>query len=453
MRATRLLSFAAAVGFLLCASRSQAATPLHLDLGVFGGWHYFSSTNQLGIDVGNTNPDLALSQSGTFGLRVGFIVHPYVSLEAELGLTPTGASTAAGEAKALAINYRAHLLVHVLKGKIRPFILAGGGGNTLSSSNPDILKEDTDGEFHFGIGSKFDIQKNWGIRLDGRLYVVPTTNADKIYATNDFEVLVGFYGLFGGPKELPRAIAPPPPANPDRDGDGILNADDLCPDLKGVAENRGCPDKDSDGDMIVDRLDKCPQDKGSEENGGCPDKDSDGDSIVDRLDKCPQDKGPPENGGCPDTDTDKDGVPDRLDKCPNEAETMNGYQDLDGCPDELPKEIKKYTGAVKGINFANGKAELLPSSNKVLDEIVTVLKNYPDVKIEIQGHTDNNGERNKNIDLSQARAASVRTYLVTHGIDEKRITSVGFGPDKPVADNKNAAGKAKNRRVEFKLIN
>jgi len=146
-------------------------------------------------------------------------------------------------------------------------------------------------------------------------------------------------------------------------------------------------------------------------------------------------------------------VPDRLDKCPNEPETVNGYQDLDGCPDELPKEIKKYTGAVKGINFANGKADLLPSSNKVLDEIVTVLKNYPDVKIEIQGHTDNNGERNKNIDLSQARAASVRTYLVTHGIDEKRITSVGFGPDKPVADNKNAAGKAKNRRVEFKLIN
>jgi OOP family OmpA-OmpF porin len=451
MRATRLFSGAALALLLLCSSSAQAA-PLQVDLGVFGGWHYFSSTNQLGIDVGNTDPDLKLKQSGTLGLRVGFIVHPYVSLEAELGLTPTSASKPGEEGTALAINYRAHLLVHVLKGKIRPFLLAGGGGNTLSSSNPDVLHEDTDGEFHFGIGSKFDIMKNWGIRLDGRLYIVPSTNVDKIYATNDFELTLGFYGLFGGRKEahpVPVAAAP----NPDRDGDGIPNAEDLCPDEKGVPENRGCPDKDSDGDLIVDRLDKCPRDKGPEENGGCPDKDSDQDTVVDRLDKCPNDKGPPENNGCPDTDSDKDGVPDRLDKCPNEPETVNGYQDLDGCPDELPKEVKKFTGAVKGINFENGKATLLPSSNKVLDEIVTVLKNYPDVKIEIQGHTDNNGDRNKNIDLSQARAASVRTYLLSNGIVETRITAVGFGPDRPVADNKASAGRAKNRRVEFKLIN
>jgi len=132
---------------------------------------------------------------------------------------------------------------------------------------------------------------------------------------------------------------------------------------------------------------------------------------------------------------------------------VNGYQDLDGCPDELPKEIKKFAGAVKGINFANGKAVLLPSSNKVLDEIVTVLKNYPDVKIEIQGHTDNVGDRNKNVDLSKARAEAVRTYLLAKGIAESRITSIGYGPDKPVADNAKAAGKAKNRRVEFKLVN
>src|SRR5690606_22844604 len=132
-------------------------------------------------------------------------------------------------------------------------------------------------------------------------------------------------------------------------------------------ENGGCPDKDSDGDLIVDRLDKCPKDKGIEENAGCPDTDVDGDNVVDRNDRCPNAAGPPENNGCPDTDTDKDGVPDRLDKCPNEAETINNYKDQDGCPDELPKEIKKYTGgAVKGINFENGKATLLPSSNAVL---------------------------------------------------------------------------------------
>ncbi len=108
---------------------------------------------------------------------------------------------------------------------------------------------------------------------------------------------------------------------------------------------------------------------------------------------------------------------------------------------------------MKGINFENGKATLLPSSNVVLDEIVKVLKDYPDVKIEVQGHTDNVGDRNANVDLSKARAESVRAYFLGKGIAEVRITAVGFGPDKPVADNKTKAGKAKNRRVEMKLIN
>ncbi len=332
MKATRFVLGAALAAALLLPCSANAA-PLQLDLGVFGGWHYFATDNQLGRDVGSTDQN-KLSQSGTFGLRIGFIVHPMVSLEAELGLTPTSASTPDGEAKALSLNYRAHLLVHVLKGKIRPFLLVGGGGTTLSSSNPDILSEDTDGEFHAGIGSKFDIQKNWGLRLDGRIYVVPSVNPDKIYATNDFEVTLGVYGLFGGPKAEKKimAMAPPPPPNPDLDGDGIPNAEDLCPSERGVPENRGCPDRDSDGDSIVDRLDKCPQDKGPEENGGCPDKDSDGDGLFDRLDKCPALSGPPENDGCPDTDSDKDGVPDRLDKCPNEAETVNGYKDSTAAP-------------------------------------------------------------------------------------------------------------------------
>ena len=448
MRATRL---AAGLAAALALPSAAHAAPLTLELGVFGGYHYFATDNQLGRDVGSTSEN-KLKQSGTFGLRLGFVVHPYVSLEAELGLTPTSASTAVGDADALALNYRAHLIVHILKGKIRPFLLAGGGGNTLSSSNPDVLKQDTDGEFHAGVGCKFDIQKGWGVRLDGRVYIVPTVNVDKIYATNDFEATLGFYGLFGGAKPAPPPAAAAPP-NPDLDGDGIPNGEDLCPHDKGIVENRGCPDKDTDGDLIVDRLDRCPLDKGPEDNGGCPDKDSDSDGIFDRIDKCPELAGPPENNGCPESDSDKDGIVDRIDQCPNEPETMNGYKDLDGCPDEVPKEIKKYTGAVKGIYFANGKADLLPTSNKVLDEIVKVLKDYPDVKAEIQGHTDNNGERNKNVDLSKARAESVRKYLLDHGTSPDRLTAVGFGPDQPVADNKSSSGRAKNRRVELKLVN
>ncbi|MEO6951089.1 MAG: thrombospondin type 3 repeat-containing protein, partial [Polyangia bacterium] len=338
MRATRLAIVSIALLFLGTVAH---ADPLKLEIGVFGGYHYFSQTNQLGRDVGVPN-DSHLHQTGTFGLRIGFVVHPLVVLEAELGLIPTTASTSAGRATALDIGYRAHLVVHVLKGRFRPFLLAGGGGATLSSSNPLIVHQDTDGEFHFGVGLKADITKSWGLRLDGRLYIEPSTNADKIYATNDYEVTLGIYGLFGGAKKVP-APEPKLVVPPDIDGDGILNADDLCPEKMGPAANHGCPDVDTDGDLIVDRLDKCPKDKGIEENGGCPDVDTDKDGVVDRLDKCPEVAGVPENGGCPDTDTDKDGVPDRLDKCPNEPETVNGYKDLDGCPDELPVAVKKYT--------------------------------------------------------------------------------------------------------------
>ena len=449
MRATRLAVVTTA---LLSLGTVAHADPLKVEIGVFGGYHLFSNTNQLGRDVGSTTEN-RLKNSGTFGMRLGFIVHPLVELEAELGLIPTSAKTSAGRATALDLGYRAHILVHVLKGKVRPFILAGGGGATLSSSNSTIVHEDTDGEFHFGVGLKGDIRPNWGMRVDARLYIEPSTTVGHIYATNDYEVTLGLYGLFGGPKKV-AAVEPKLVISPDIDGDGILNADDLCPEKKGPAVNQGCPDVDTDGDLVVDRLDRCPKDKGIEENNGCPDVDTDKDSVVDRLDKCPEVAGPPENGGCPDTDSDKDGVSDRLDKCPNEPETVNGYKDLDGCPDELPVAIKKYTsGALKGIYFETGKTTLLPTSTAALGEIVSVLKDYPDVKIEVGGHTDTVGERNANIDLSKGRAEAVRQYFVTHGIQDSRVTSMGYGPDKPVADNKTKAGKAKNRRVEMKLIN
>jgi OOP family OmpA-OmpF porin len=452
MSATRLAGAAVLFATLFAAAPARAVEPLRLDLGIFGGWHYFATENQLGRDVGSTSEN-KLHQSGTFGLRVGFIVHPLVVLEAELGLTPTSAKLAGETANGLALNYRAHLLVHILKGHIRPFILAGGGGNTLSSSNPNVLHEDTDGEFHVGVGSKFDIQKNWGFRIDARLYIVPSTNVDKIYATNDFEVTAGFYGIFGAHQAPPKVEAPKVVPNPDLDGDGVLNPEDACETVPGPKENHGCPDKDSDGDGVIDRADKCPHEAGPAENSGCPDKDTDKDGVVDRLDKCPDQAGPPENNGCPDVDTDKDGIPDRLDKCPNEPETENNYQDQDGCPDEVPVAVKKFTGgSLKNIDFDNGKATLRASSNGTLDEVVKVMADYPAVKVEVGGHTDNTGERNANIDLSKARAESVKAYLVGKGISDARITTVGYGPDKPIADNKKASGRAQNRRVELKLV-
>jgi outer membrane protein OmpA-like peptidoglycan-associated protein len=174
--------------------------------------------------------------------------------------------------------------------------------------------------------------------------------------------------------------------------------------------------------------------------------------VPDKEDQCPNEAGPKDNHGCPDKDTDLDGIPDRLDKCPNEPETKNGYQDADGCPDDIPKQVQKFTGVIEGIYFATGKATIKKQSNRVLDKAVGVLKQFPDVKLEIQGHTDDRGERDMNMKLSQDRADAVKAYFVGKGIDAGRLKGVGFGPDKPIADNKSKGGRAKNRRVEFHLV-
>ena len=181
------------------------------------------------------------------------------------------------------------------------------------------------------------------------------------------------------------------------------------------------------------------------ERDGCPEEDKDGDGIVDSKDKCPdeaEDKdGFEDEDGCPDPDNDKDGVPDEQDKCPNEPETKNGYQDDDGCPDEVPVAVKKFTGVVKGINFRRNSADIKASSFPLLKEAVKVFREYPDLRVEISGHTSTEGKRDFNMKLSRKRAESVKGFLVSAGIDEKRIGTVGYGPDRPIADNETKEGK------------
>ena len=207
---------------------------------------------------------------------------------------------------------------------------------------------------------------------------------------------------------------------------------------------------------MVDRKDKCPDKAGPVERDGCPDEDKDGDGIVDDKDKCPdepEDKDKFEDeDGCPDPDNDKDGVLDEKDKCPTEPETKNGYQDDDGCPDEVPGPVKKFTGVVKGINFRRNSADIKASSFPLLKEAVIVFKEYPALRVEISGHTSDEGKRDFNMKLSRKRAEAVKLFLVSAGIDETRIGTVGFGPDKPIADNETKDGKEKNRRIEFRLL-
>ncbi|MBN2036374.1 MAG: OmpA family protein [Chitinispirillaceae bacterium] len=275
------------------------------------------------------------------------------------------------------------------------------------------------------------------------------------------------------------------PSGPkDADKDGIVDPEDKCPQEAGIAENSGCPDTDADNDGMVDRLDKCvneAEDKdGFQDDDGCPDNDNDNDGILDANDKCPNEAGIAANNGCADVDSDNDGVPDRIDQCQNDPEDKDGYQDQDGCPDDdndgdgIPdsmdkcpnnpgvaetqgcpksKEITRDALVLKGVNFQSGKATLLSGSFVVLDEVAESLREWPEVNIEIQGHTDNTGNAAMNLQLSQERAESVRQYLIDKGIAPDRLTAVGYGPDRPIADNATREGRAKNRRVEITRSN
>ena len=252
----------------------------------------------------------------------------------------------------------------------------------------------------------------------------------------------------------PKARCNPPPPPPDRDGDGILDNVDKCPDQPedkdGFEDADGCPDPDNDKDGILDKQDKCPnepEDKdGFEDEDGCPDPDNDKDGLLDGDDKCPDVAGPKENGGCPDKDRDGDGVVDRLDKCPDQP----GPADNDGCP--KPKFIvvtKEKIELKQKVHFATNKSTIYPDSFPMLNEVAEALKSRPEVKVRIEGHTDSRGKLAHNMTLSDERAQSVKLYLVNQGIVAERMEARGFGPTQPIDDNRTAKGRENNRRTEF----
>jgi OOP family OmpA-OmpF porin len=246
----------------------------------------------------------------------------------------------------------------------------------------------------------------------------------------------------------------------DSDGDGITDDVDKCvgvpEDLDAFEDEDGCPDLDNDGDGIVDASDGCPtepEDKdGLDDDDGCPEEDRDNDRIADPKDKCPDDAedrdGFQDEDGCPDCDNDGDGVPECpqvVDQCPNKAANTP-----DGCPEyKLVKVTSKKIEIKQTIYFETGNANIKPVSFPLLDEVATVLTDNPEIQVRIEGHTDDRGSNEYNMGLSQERTEAVRQYLVGKGVDATRMEAKGYGESAPIASNKNEAGRAKNRRVEF----
>jgi len=232
---------------------------------------------------------------------------------------------------------------------------------------------------------------------------------------------------------------------PDTDGDGIKDGDDACPETAGLAALNGCPDADSDG--IADKDDACPNEKGTAANNGCPD--ADGDGVIDSKDKCKDVAGPAENDGCPWPDTDGDGVLDKDDNCVSEV----GPASNQGCPEKvITEEAKaKLDAFAKAIYFNSGKNTFRVGVSEKLDLIADIMKEFKDSDFKVEGHTDSQGPSKSNQALSEKRAKAVMDYLATKGIDSSRLTSKGFGEDKPIAKNTTSKGRAQNRRVEINL--
>jgi outer membrane protein OmpA-like peptidoglycan-associated protein len=316
-------------------------------------------------------------------------------------------------------------------------------------------------------------------------------------ARDHLDTAVDFYRQAAATSQAPGCLT-----GPDRDGDGIADGADVCPDAPedkdGVEDADGCPDDgDADRDGIVDSRDRCPNDPedfdGIEDADGCPDldRDRDADGIADNVDQCPdqpEDKdGFEDENGCPDLDNDQDAVADTVDRCPLQAEDRDNFEDDDGCPDpdndqdriadaqdRCPNEPEDYDGEAdddgcpdvyrtiivrddrielkQTVHFATAKDRILPDSFAMLNEVAQALKDNPTFSVRIEGHTDSVGDAGRNLTLSQKRADAVRSYLIKQGIAPERMDAVGYGEDRPIEDNRTEEGRAANRRVEFHLI-
>jgi len=327
---------------------------------------------------------------------------------------------------------------------VDPFVEIGGGYTWVDEIGA--------GTVNGGVGVNFWFTENVGLTLQSSY-----KNAFEDYGVTHFQHLAGLSIKFGGT---------------DTDGDGIYDKDDACPEVAGLEAFNGCPDADGDG--IEDSKDSCPNEAGSKEMNGCPDADGDGvadkddacpneagiaalagcpdadsDGVADKDDACPNEAGPAENKGCPWPDTDGDGVLDKDDQCVDVAGTVANA----GCPEvteEVQKQLNEYA---RTILFDTGKTSIKAESTSVMVDIIGILNEYPTAKFTVEGHTDSVGSAKLNQSLSESRALSVKEFLVEKGIEEFRLSAVGYGEEKPIATNNTRAGRTQNRRVEINLVN
>ncbi len=424
----------------------------------------FSVTPLIGgyvFDGGET-----LDSTYVLGLRAGYNFTKSIGIEA---LYDYAAETDAKSGPMTDISlqrFGGQALYHFFPDNVFvPYLAAGYSGVKFDGNG---INNDTHGAFDYGVGAKFFVTDDIALRGDLRHIIYRYDSG----TYNDMEYTLGAYFQFGGAKQAIKPVAatpaPAPAAEPvaepvktvaapvtvlaapaDSDLDTVIDTMDKCPGTPaGVSvDAQGCP-VDSDKDGLADYRDKCPGTPAgvAVDEDGCP-VDTDKDGVADYLDKCPATPtgAAVDADGCS-LDSDKDGVPDYLDRCPTTP--FGTAVDAHGCAIEAAARFCDKP-AVIAIAFDTNKTDVKAKYYEELDKLGNFLKEYPNSKGTIEGHTDSDGSKQLNQKLSQARAENVRSYIIKKfGIEGSRVSAKGYGSAKPVASNKTAAGKAKNRRTE-----
>jgi OOP family OmpA-OmpF porin len=439
------------------------------------GFYFSPMAGYVLFDEELVYPTAPLEDTYHVGLRVGYQFNPMFAFEGAGGWSPAKEDLSSGSDVTM-FHGSGNFVFGPEPGAFgAPFLSVGGGYVQFDSDDaPEDLHY---GTFDAAAGWKFWFGPSFGLRLEAR-NILDLPQKDFQDANKNQVILAG--GLtwaMGGvapdadgdgvPDKKDKCAGTPTGATvnaegcpSDADGDGVFDGLDRCPQTpKGATVNpQGCP-ADSDGDGVFDGLDQCADTpKGARVSAqGCP-SDGDGDGVPDGLDQC---EGTPAGAtvnaqGCP-MDSDGDGVSDGLDKCPGTGAGLK--VDTDGCPIEVTERETELldTGMIRlqDVNFATGKADILPESYGTLDVVGAVLNKWPELRIEIGGHTDSRGSNAFNQKLSEARAQSVLDYVMQKytTLKAEQFVVKGYGESKPVVPNTSDLNMAKNRRVEFVVLN